>query len=144
MAVHRSLVVFPCTLNFYFDNILILQTQVIKILGVFLDSNLSYKPHLFYLQGILSRRVGVLYRVQCFLPTELMVSLCYVFFNSRLSYCCSVWGTAYSSLLAPIKRLQNKDVKAALGLPPWYPSVDLYNDTGIKKTDSMVKRNVFS
>jgi len=129
---HCSLVVFPCILNLYFVNILVPQTQVIKILGVFLDSNLSYKPHLSYLRSILSRHVGVLQRVQSFLHTEVMVPLYYRFFDSRLSCCYSIWGVAASSLITPMRRLQNIAVKAMFGPHQVYPSADLYNDTGIK------------
>ena len=122
----RKMITEPC------DNILISQTQVIKMLGVFLDSNLSYKPHLSYLRSILSRHVGVLQRVQSFLHTEVMVPLYYRFFDSRLSCCYSIWGVAASSLITPMRRLQNIAVKAMFGPHQVYPSADLYNDTGIK------------
>jgi len=79
---HHSLFDFPRILYLYFSNVLIPQNQVIKILGVLLNTNLSYKPKLSYLQGILSRQVGVLHRVKSFLSVEVMFLLYYALFNS--------------------------------------------------------------
>ena len=124
-----------------YGNDIIPQATIVKFLGVYLDCFLSFKPHITHTRSLVLRQSSMLYRVNSFLPPDVMLSLYYAFIFPYLSYCCSVWGSTNKSLLCSLQRAQNRAVKATFLLPRFYPSSDLYNDTGIAPLDRIVGKS---
>ena len=73
-----------------------------KFLGVIIDDQLSWEPHITALRRKLSYASATLYRIRDSLPTHLHKDLYHTLFESHLTYCISVWG---GSALNKISRL---------------------------------------
>ena len=73
-------------------NSFVKQVNSVKYLGVFVDCNLKYGDHIYYVENKLLRLVGVSYRLRNFLNYSSAVKFYYGFVYSCISYCISVWG----------------------------------------------------
>lgn len=72
-----------------------------KYLGLILDSDLSFKPHIEYVAGKVSSVVGMLYTVQRtmyrtrgFVPRHVLINLYYCLIHCNLTYLLEVYGSA--------------------------------------------------
>ena len=82
-----------------------------KYLGVLLDENLSWKPHITYLQKKLSQSVGIIAKMREYLDNTNLLPLYYSFFFSHILYGILGWGSATKSAIRPLQTLQNKVLK---------------------------------
>jgi hypothetical protein len=85
-----------------------------KFLGVILDKDLSWKPHIAYVKGKISKNIGIIYRAKQFLNKQSLLSLYYAFIFPYLVYCVNVWGGACTTSLLPIVIAQKKAIKCIL------------------------------
>ena len=68
------------------------EVEETKFLGITIDNNLSWLPHLAYLAKKLRCCTGQLNRIKKYLPAHLYKSLYHTLFESHLSYGITVWG----------------------------------------------------
>ncbi len=61
--------------------------QTTLFLGVIIDSNLSWKPHIQKVCSKLARCMGIMYKAKHVLPKSAMVSLYYTLAYPHLMYC---------------------------------------------------------
>ena len=80
-------------------------------LGVVLDENLSWKPHITNVARKISKSIGIIYKASFCLPTSSLCTLYYSLVYPYLIYCISVWGSTYSSNLNRIFLLQKKVIR---------------------------------
>ena len=59
--------------------------HVAKYLGLIIDGNLNWKPHILYLQKKLSTAAGIIAKMRYYLKEKNLVALYYVFFAIRIS-----------------------------------------------------------
>ena len=85
--------------------------QSIKYLGLKLDGNLSFIPHLNDLSLKLSRSNGMLSKIRHYVTYETLMNIYHAIFHSHLRYGCQVWGQIKSSSLKKVISLQNKAMK---------------------------------
>lgn len=97
-----------CNFNVNIRNLQIKQCHSAKYLGVILDENLNWKPHIQYLHKKLSRSVGIIAKMRHYIDRKNLIALYYVFFHSHLLYGILGWGSASKTTLKPIQILQNK------------------------------------
>ena len=95
-------------LNFHLCGNIIPITEETKLLGVLIDSKLTYKGHIQAMLKKLSSKVGLLHRVSRCLEQEQLCLIYNAFIQSNLDYCITVWGSCYKSYLAKLQRLQNR------------------------------------
>ena len=57
-----------------------------KYLGIIINENLNWKPHVQYLQKKLSTATGIIAKMRYYLKEKNVVALCYVFFHTYLLY----------------------------------------------------------
>ena len=79
-----------------------------KYLGVILDENLDWKPHIKCLRTKLSQAVGILAKLRHYLNRKNLVVMYYFFFYSHIIYGILGWCSATDTVLEPIQVLQNK------------------------------------
>ena len=65
-----------------------------KFLGVVIDEELNWGPHLQYLTKKARSITGAICRIRKSIPTDLYLKLYNALFESHLSYGISVWGVA--------------------------------------------------
>ena len=73
-------------------NKIIKQVRSVKFLGIYLDDRLNFNDHVSYLSKKLSKTVGIMYKMSCFLPPHILKMLYFSLFYSQLIYCINVWG----------------------------------------------------
>ena len=86
-----------------------------KFLGVIIDENLTWKPHIANLNKKLKSACGRLYRIVNSLPAHLYKQIYHSLFESHLSYAISVWGGVSVNKLDPIFRTQKKCIRIMFG-----------------------------
>ena len=71
----------------------------IVFLGVILDENLTWKPHIAHVSRKISKSIGVIYKSSFCLSPSSLRTLYFSLIYPYLVYCISVWGSTYSSNL---------------------------------------------
>ena len=79
----------------------------IKCLGVILDENMSWKPHLDMLANKVSKYTGILNKLKHYLPIYTLRTLYFSMINSNLNYGILVWGFSCQRLI----KLQKKAIR---------------------------------
>ena len=75
------------------------QVTSTKFLGVIIDENLSWQPHIEHLNKKLKSCVGAIKRIKDCIPKSQFHNIYHSLFESHLSYCISVWGGISSTYL---------------------------------------------
>ena len=81
----------------------------IKFLGLYLDSELSFKFHIKEVQNKMSKSLYILRQVSKFLCKDSLKSLYFSFILSHLLYCLPIWSAKCN--LEWVKRIQKKGNK---------------------------------
>ena len=74
------------------DGITIQQKKNVKFLGIHIDECLSWHEHIHELCTVLSRYIGIMYKLQPFVPLRTLFIIYNSFIHSRISYCNIVWA----------------------------------------------------
>jgi len=80
------------------NNTEIEQKQVIKYLGVLIDSQLTFRQHITEVKKKIARAVGILYKLRPFVTTAILTSVYYAIAYPFLLYGIIVWGVSNDSL----------------------------------------------
>ena len=78
------------------DGVPIKKTSTAKFLGVTIDEQLTWDPHVTALRHKLGYASSILNKIRDSVPNELHCDLYHTLFESHLTYCISVWGGAPS------------------------------------------------
>ena len=101
--------------SLYINNTMIKEVSEIKFLGIILDQNLTFVPHIDYLCKKLSCCIGSLNRMKNFIPHKLFNSLYHTLFESHMSYGISVWGGVGNPKLEKLFVLQKRCIRMLFG-----------------------------
>ena len=107
--------------NIHIDNDLVVDNEKIsmsnhtKFLGVMVDSHLTYESHINHIKGKISRGIGILYKAKKYLNESALLTMYYAFIYPYYTYCITVWGNAFSSVLEPLIKLQKRAVRQITG-----------------------------
>ena len=87
-----------------------------KFLGVMIDENLTFAPHLIYLKGKISRSLGILYKCRKYFDSDVLLTLYNSFIYPYFTYCISIWGNTYQTYLDPLIKLQKRAIRIIGGV----------------------------
>ena len=79
------------------------KVSTVKFLGITLDENLTFKDHVNKVTSNISKSVGVMRRLHCQLPANVMVKLYYSLVYTHLTYALLAWGRTGSTNAANIE-----------------------------------------
>ena len=80
-------------------------------MGVFIDQNLSWKPHISHICKKISKACGALSKTRHIIGIETLKSIYHALVNSYLRYGILSWGNATHSALQPLQTLINRAVR---------------------------------
>ena len=103
------------------NNKAINEKESIKYLGVIVDSTLSWKQHIISITKKIARTIGIMYKLQPFLPLNVMKNVYYSLAYSHIIYAIEIWGSEFKSDLDKISILQ-KRVMRLLTFNDIYPT----------------------
>ena len=86
-------------LNFRISGKKINTCNNVKYLGITLEENLDWNPHLSLLKSKLNRAIGLLCKIRHYVPKFLLKTLYYTIFHSHLRYVCQIWGQSFNTLM---------------------------------------------
>ena len=87
----------------------------IKFLGLYLDSELSFKFHIKEVQNKMSKSLYILRQVSKFLCKDSLKSLYFSFIHSHLLYCLPIWSCTAKCNLEGVIRIQKKAIRIISG-----------------------------
>ena len=90
ITLQNDLIVYDVVIN---------RTNHTRFLGVMVDQHLTFESHVKYIKGKISRGIGILYKAKRILKES---SLYYAFIYPYFTYCITVWGNTYPSVLDPL------------------------------------------
>ena len=82
-----------------------------KYLGILSDVKLTFSNHSKVLENKVSRFVGILSKLNYFLPQNALLKLSYALILAHLNYGILAWGNTYHSYLLKLMRLENKAIR---------------------------------
>ena len=91
------------------------KVPTVKFLGVTMDENLTWKPHLQELKKKLASAQGILHRIKDYVPGSALKTLYHSLFESQLTYGITVWGAQPYSTLYELFTLQKNCLRLLFG-----------------------------
>ena len=116
-----NFVIFRANKKVYHNVTLILNRKAIeqkdhvKYLGVLMDEHLNWKKQIANVTKKISRGIGILAKLRCYLDPKVLRNIYYAIVYSHLSYGVEAWGSACTSDLENILILQKKAVRILTG-----------------------------
>ena len=89
-------------------NTVIKREENMKFLGVLLDENLTWRPHIKCIESKISKNLGILYKARYLLNSACTKQLYFSFIHSYLNYGNIAWGSTNKTKLNVILRRQNQ------------------------------------
>jgi hypothetical protein len=112
-----------------------------KLLGVHLDENLSFNPHISILCNKLSRALFVLRRIKNILPQTAIRTLYFSLFHCHLTYCPIILSMASQSNIDKILKFQKKAIKIISYSKSNVPANPLFHQLGILPIGKIISLN---
>ena len=114
----------------------------VKYLGLFIDSNLTWKAHIDYISLKISRAVGIIARLRHFVPKHTLQRIYYALLHPYLNYGISVWGQACKTHLHHLLVLQKRAIRLMNFANFREHAVPLFSASGILPVNSLYFYNV--
>ena len=86
-----------------------------KLLGIVIDVNLSFKDHIEYLEKKISPKIAVIHRLRHLLPSGCFSKIYLAIIQSIFDYCLTVWENSSKQNLMSVQRLQNRAAHEVTG-----------------------------
>ena len=80
-------------------------------MGVIVDDRLSFREHISYKGGKISKSLGILYNLKSFIPKAGLINLYYSIVYPHLIYCNLAWGGASAVHLNTLFVLQKRAIR---------------------------------
>ena len=80
----------------------------IKYLGIYIDSNLSWKPQIDHISKKIKRSIGILSKLRYYVNISVLTNLYYALIYPFFIYGITAWGNTYPTTLKPVCTLQKK------------------------------------
>ena len=98
-------------LSIILNNIVIIQKNSIKLLGVIIDSNMNWKLHTNMVKSKLYYVLSNLRKQNNILPINILKLIYYSVFHCHLIYCTHIWRNNYDATSKNISIAQNKAIR---------------------------------
>ena len=85
--------------------------NVVKYLGVLIDEKLKFSDHIREVCNKVSKSIGILFKMNKFLPYQTLKSLYYSLVYPYILYCNLTWGNTYLCHLKPLFILQKRAIR---------------------------------
>ena len=93
------------------DGIRLYPSNVVKYLGIFIDSHLNWNYNSDFLAAKLSRANGMLAKIRHFVPFNILRTIYFSIFSSMLTYGSIIWGQHKNIGIQRIMKLQDKSIR---------------------------------
>lgn len=119
------------------DNSCILPVGHIKFLGLFVDNRLTFSYHSRYISSKLSKTLGIIYKLNSFLPPQVLRSIYYSLFHPYLLYGIEAYFNTSRCHVGSLIVLQKKAIRAINNLPYNEHTTDYFKMCNILKLEDL-------
>lgn len=98
----------------------------IKYLGVFIDSHLNFKQHIYSLSNRIRKLTNIFRNLRNIVEPLILKRIYFALCQSLISYCISSWGGASKTTLKPLEIAQRAVLKVCTFRPLLSPTHELY------------------
>lgn len=95
-------------LNVFYDNMSLKMTSQDKILGVFVDNNLTWSTHIKHISKKVNSYLWLLRKIKSYIPLQYRVIFYKSYIQPYLDYCNIIWGNTSNSNITTLIRLQKR------------------------------------
>ena len=113
------------------DNVPITNVNSTRFLGVLIDKNLSWKPHISLISSKIAKTIGIIGKICYLLNTKVSLNLYYSMIYPFISYCNIAWASTHQTKLQPIFKLQKRAMRIIALSAPRSHSLPLFRKFGI-------------
>jgi len=117
------------------------EEKYVKLVGIALDENLSFKHHINQIKAKLNRSNFIISRSGKFLPQEIRVLVYNSLVKSVLEFGCWVYGYAGKTVMDQLFKLQKKIVRNVAGVKRNVHTNELFVKLGLLKLQDLVEYN---
>ena len=107
----------------------------LKLLGLTIDSSLTYKAHVKSVCDKVNAKVAALRRVRKFIPADVMINVYKAFILPHLEYCAPVLVGLSSGLINKLESTNQFAIRTLMNLPKSTPYGDLLKIVNIKSLE---------
>ena len=101
----------PDSFRIYLNDIDLERVEYTKFLGVIIQENLSWKPHIDAVCNKVSKATAILAKLKHYLPKYVLSIIYNSLCISHMTYALSVWGAAPKSHMNRLQKLQKKGIR---------------------------------
>ena len=98
------------------DGITLKRETITKFFGVYIDENVTWKPHINTISTKISKTIGILYRARLIIPRKQLNQLYFSFVHSYLNYANLAWGSTQKTKLSTLYRQQKHSIRLVYAL----------------------------
>ena len=127
------------TVNLKIDGELLSEVNKTKFLGIIIDNKLTWRDHINYISGKISRGIGILIKARAILNRDTLITIYYSFIYPYYIYCNHIWGCTANTRLNRLSVLQKKAVRIICHKnrkchsPPLFKELNFLNLSQINK-----------
>ena len=107
--------------------------DTIKFLGIHIDKNLTFNNHINHLSIKISRSVGLLYKLNKYLPENVLIKLYYALIQPYFNYAMETWFNINDYSSNKLITLQKKSLRAIFNTPYNAHTKQLFKNSQIIK-----------
>ena len=112
-----------------------------RILGVYIDSHLTWNEHIDTLRRKLLQRIAILAKARKYIPTKYRLLLYNASIKPLFTYCCTVWSNCSQTNLDELFKLQKRCARLILDSPRDARSYDNFQKLKWLPVDQLFKLN---
>ena len=127
-----------------FLNLEIKRTPTIKFLGLILDENLSWNPHINDLCSKLKSLFHIFYYIRDYISKKDIQTIYYSLIYSRIKYGINIFGNAGSVKIKKLQTLQNQLLKVLSEKKYRYPTEKLHKELELLLVEDIAKQELLT
>ena len=127
------------TFEIKINDIMLTRSPIVKYLGLFIDQNLNWIPHVKSLSFHLARYTGLFYKLKLYTNMDTMKLLYHSLINSKLQYGIIVWGATFKTYLSEVNVRINRVIRALSSSNLYTPMSSLYKKLNLLKLEDLYK-----
>ena len=117
-------------LNIHIENNKLKQVEKQKLLGVFIDENLSWTAHIDNLCSLISSKISLLKQLSSYVPVEIQKLFYQGYILPLIDYGSNTWGTTSKHNIERISKLQKRAARIILKADYNTPSSVMFTQLG--------------
>lgn len=126
----------------YYGNEKIPEVKEMVHLGIILDQQMTWKPQIAATLKMLRPINLIFFNLRKYLPTTALINIYRSWFESRIAYGLTLWGSANVTALRPIKTLQNFAVRLITKSERYSHSNEMYRAFNLLQAETIYKEKL--